>query len=140
MAPVTPIHWVHGDALDPQSPIWQKDPQAPAIFVWDDGYLERAGISLKRIQFIYECLLALPVTIRRGDVAAELIAFAREHGSNEILTMASPSPGFRRIRRRLLRAGFKVRVVAQPRFVDLDENVDLRRFSRYWRQAQKLLS
>jgi hypothetical protein len=66
-----PIVWIHGDCLSPYGPALTAYPGAPAIWVWDDALLEEWRISLKRIVFIYECLLDLPVVIRRGDVATE---------------------------------------------------------------------
>ena len=73
-----PIIWVHGDCLSPKNPALQTYPDAPAIWVWDDALLEEWQINLKRIVFIYECLLELPVTIRRGDVAQEVVRLGLE--------------------------------------------------------------
>ncbi len=89
-----PIVWVHGDCLSPKNPALQAYPEAAAIWVWDDALLEEWKISLKRIVFIYECLLELPVTIRRGDVAKEVVAFAQEQGADGVATAESPSPRF----------------------------------------------
>ena len=137
MASITnPILWIHGDNLHPNSPVWQTYPAAPAIWVWDDAYLRRAGFSLKRILFLYECLLALPVDIYRGDVVAELTAFAQRHASRDIVTMGSPSPGFARYCDRLRTADFTLHIYDEEPFVMLPPNPDLRRFSRYWRVAQ----
>jgi len=72
------IIWVHGDNLSPHNPVLRANPETPAIFIWDDALLKDWRISLKRITFIYECLLELPVTIRRGDITKELINFAYE--------------------------------------------------------------
>ncbi len=63
-----PVVWVHGDVLSPYGPALKVYPDAPAIWVWDDALIEEWQLSLKRITFIYECLLELPVVIRRGDV------------------------------------------------------------------------
>ena len=132
------VVWVHGDALRPTNPALLAAPGAPALFVWDEALLAEWAISLKRIRFIYECLLELPVTIRRGDVAAELIRFAAEQGADRVLTSASPSPRFAAVAARLRDAGLALTVLPEPAFVDLDPPPDLRRFSRYWRQAQSL--
>lgn len=70
-----PIVWVHGDCLSPFNPALQAYPDAPRIWVWDEELLEEWQLSLKRIAFIYECLLELPVVMRRGDVASEVNAF-----------------------------------------------------------------
>ncbi len=132
-----PIVWVHGDCLSPENPALQEYPNSPAIWVWDDALLQEWQISLKRIVFIYECLLELPVTIRRGNVAAEVVAFAKEHEADGVATAASPSPRFETICNDIEDAGLEVEVWSPDPFVDYDGYIDLKRFSRYWRKAQQ---
>lgn len=134
-----PIIWVHGDNLNPHSPALTNHPDAPAVWVWDDAYLRQANFSLKRILFIYECLLELPVTIFRGDVVAEVVAFAQAQQRQTIVTMGSPSPGFARICNQLRDQDFHLHIYEEAPFVTLPDPVDIRRFSRYWRQAQPQL-
>jgi len=74
-----PILWIHSDCLRPTNPALLAHPDAPAIFVWDDALLTQYHISLKRIVFMYEALLELPVTIYRGDVVAQITQFAQLH-------------------------------------------------------------
>ena len=133
------IVWIHGDNLNPHNPALAHHPGAAALFVWDEALLARRQVSLKRIVFIYECLLALPVTIRRGDVATELAAFAMEQGATRIATAGSPSPGFENIAQTLRAAGLQVIIYDEAPFVDLPPDTDLRRFSRYWRVAKERL-
>jgi len=133
-----PIVWVHGDCLSPKNPALQTYPDAPAIWVWDEKLLEEWQISLKRVVFIYECLLELPVTIRRGDVAAEVVAFAKEHGADGVATADSPSPRFETICNDIEAASsLEVEVLSPEPFVKYDGYIDLKRFSRYWRVAQQ---
>ena len=133
-----PIVWVHGDCLSPKNPALQTYPDAPAIWVWDEKLLEEWQISLKRIVFIYECLLELPVTIRRGDVAVEVVAFAKEHGADGVATADSPSPRFETICDDIEAASLlEVEVLSPEPFVKYDGYIDLKRFSRYWRVAQQ---
>ncbi len=133
-----PIVWVHGDCLSPKNPALQTYPNAPAIWVWDEKLLEEWQISLKRIVFIYECLLELPVTIRRGDVAAEVVAFAKEHGADGVATVDSPSPRFETICDDIEAASSLELEVRSPKpFVNYNGYIDLKRFSRYWRVAQQ---
>jgi hypothetical protein len=131
-----PVIWVHGDCLSPQNPALQEYPDAPAIWVWDDALIEEWQLSLKRLTFIYECLLELPVVIRRGDVAKEVLAFAREHNSNLVVTANSPSPRFDAICDEIERA-VKLEVFEVEPFFDYDGYIDLKRFSRYWKVAEK---
>ncbi len=130
-----PIVWVHGDCLSPYNPVLQKYPDAPAIWVWDEALIEEWQLSLKRIAFIYECLLELPVVIRRGDVALEILAFAQEHDANLVVTADSPSPHFDDICNQIERS-IAVEVLEVEPFFDYDGYIDLKRFSRYWKVAQ----
>ena len=74
MALKNPVLWIHGEALGPANPALLAWPGRPAVFVFDDALIAAGGLSLKRLGFLYECLIELPVTIRRGDVAAEVLA------------------------------------------------------------------
>lgn len=131
------VVWVHGDCLNPQGPALTAYPDAPTVWVWDEALLTEWQISLKRVVFIYECLLELPVTIMRGDVVKELVAFAHAHQAQKIAVAHSPSPKFEEIRQALEAEGLTVEVLEERPFVSLPQPPDLKRFSRYWRQAQK---
>ncbi|MDX2159865.1 MAG: hypothetical protein SF162_00930 [bacterium] len=130
------IVWVHGDALSPTNPALEEFPGAPAVFVWDDALLRRYGTSLKRIVFMYECLLEMPVTLLRGDVAAQVIAFAQAHDAARVVTTDSPSPHFESILTRIEQV-YPVEVIVPDELIDDDVHLDLGSFSRYWRTAQK---
>ncbi|PLZ94314.1 hypothetical protein CEN45_12770 [Fischerella thermalis CCMEE 5198] len=131
-----PVIWVHGDCLSPHNPALQEYPDAPAIWVWDDALLEEWQISLKRIAFIYECLLELPVIIRRGDVAEEILAFAKENNATKVATVKSPSPRFESICQQIERS-IDLEIFELEPFFDYDGYIDLKRFSRYWKVAEK---
>ena len=131
-----PIIWVHGDCLSPDNPALQEYPNAPAIWVWDDALLEEWQISLKRITFIYECLLELPVVIRRGNVATEVVAFAKSHNADLVVTAESPSPRFVAICDEIEQS-IPVEAFAVEPFLDYDGYIDLKRFSRYWKIAER---
>ncbi|MEH1945420.1 MAG: hypothetical protein V7K77_00240 [Nostoc sp.] len=130
-----PIVWVHGDCLNPNNPALQKYSDAPAIWVWDEALIEEWQLSLKRLTFIYECLLELPVVIRRGNVAQEILTFAQEHDANLVVTANSPSPRFDDICNQMERS-IAVEVLEVESFFDYDGYIDLKRFSRYWKVAQ----
>ncbi len=129
------ILWVHGDCLSPKNPALIEYPNTPAIWVWDDELLKEWQINLKRITFIYECLLELPVVIRRGDVAAEVLAFAKEHDANKVVTAESPSPRFDNICDELERTK-ELEIFEVEPFFEYSGFIDLKRFSRYWKVAQ----
>ncbi|MBD2628769.1 hypothetical protein [Trichormus variabilis] len=131
-----PIIWVHGDCLSPQNPAFQEYPHTPAIWVWDDALIEEWQLSLKRLTFIYECLLELPVEIRRGNVAEEIIKFAKENDAKLVVTTDSPSPRFEEICTQIERS-LELEVLEVEPFFDYDGFIDLKRFSRYWKVAEK---
>ncbi len=149
----SPILWIHGEGLGPTNPVFQAHPGRPAVFVFDTALLAGRSpssadpaaasaapepVSRKRIAFLYECLLELPVTLRRGDVAAEVLAFARRHGADGVVTSAAVDPRFARLRAAIA-AQLPVRVLEPEPFVSFAEPPDLRRFSRYWRLAEPLV-
>jgi deoxyribodipyrimidine photo-lyase len=135
-----PILWIHGEALGPSNPALVAYPGRPAVFVFDTELLEgqtpAQPISLKRIGFLYECLLELPVTLRRGDVAEQVLAFAGAHGADGIVTSAATDPRFKAICRQL-EPHLPLQVLEPEPFVVLEPEPNLGRFSRYWRQAER---
>lgn len=144
--PKKPIIWVHGDCLSPHSPAFEQYPDSPAVWVWDSALLEKWEISLKRILFLMECLLELPVEERKSTeldyekgvtaFAAELLRFATEQNADGIVTVDSPSPRFRAICRKVSKF-MPVNVLPLEPFVEPRGSLDLRRFSRYWRKVEK---
>ena len=148
-----PILWIHGEALGPANPALQGFPGRPAVFVFDGELLAGrspttvdpavAGgqpVSLKRIGFLYECLLELPVTLRHGDVAMEVLAFARRHGADGVVTCEATDPRFGLLAERIA-AELPVHVLPAPSFVPQGpgQPMDLGRFGRYWRRAEPLV-
>lgn len=131
-----PIIWVHGDCLSPQNPALKEYPDASAIWVWDDALIEEWQLSLKRLTFIYECLLELPVVIRRGDVAQEVLAFAKENNTNLVVTADSVSPRFDSICEKI-ESSLELEVLEVQPFFEYDGYIDLKRFSRYWKVAEE---
>lgn len=74
--------------------------------------------------------------IRRGDVAQEVIRFAKENNTGLVITTNSPSPKFAQICD-LIRPHLDLEVLAVEPFFDYDGFLDLKRFSRYWKVAEK---
>jgi deoxyribodipyrimidine photo-lyase len=150
--PRRPLVWVHGEALGPANPALRAHPDAPALFVFDSALLagttpttaapraeEPVPLAPGRLRFLRECLAELPVTVREGDVAAELLAAAAAAGADAIVTSQAVDPRFGWIAQRLA-AALPLRILDPEPFVDLPlagpGAPDLRRFSRYWRRAE----
>lgn len=132
-----PLLWIHTDSLNPHSPMLRANPDAPAVFIWDIGWLMQSNIALKRIVFIAECLAEIPRTIglRSGDVAAELLVAAKAADADYILAQRTPDPS---LRAAALATQRHLPVVwyDPPPFVEETRAFDLKRFSRYWQRAQ----
>ena len=134
MSDAPAIRWFHDEMLRPAF----AEPGRPSLFVFDEARLREDRWSLKRVVFVYECLIELPgLTIRRGEPADVIAAFARAHKAGTIETAAAAHPRVRETGAELERRGFRINILGEPAFARLPEDVDLKRFSRYWRKAQK---
>ena len=128
--------WLHEDALGRDHPVFAAaGPGCDAFFVWDEAYLRDMDYGFKRLVFIYETLVDLPLTVLRGDTRQCLSHLAGERGGR-IFVPDTPNPHLRRIIEDLQR-DFCVDVVAAPPFVELPREPDLKRFFRYWNRARK---
>ncbi len=123
------VRWVQQDWL-------RASGAEPAVFVFDPETI--AEYSLKRIQFIYECLLEIPVEIRLGPYEDEVAGFARQHQAGTLVTTETPDPRARAAVEGLGRE-FTVRIETPEPFVTPAGEPGLKRFSRYWARVEPLL-
>lgn len=128
------LHWLHTDCLNTS---WVDPTAGPAVFIFDDRQLEAECWSLKRIGFVYECLLHLPgVEIWRGPMVESLTSLCHSRQLSGIRTVRTPDPWLQD-QAGILKAGnFQIDWVDPEPFVTLAGPLDLRRFSRYWRKAE----
>ena len=144
-----PVLWIHAEALGPANAALRAYPQRPAVFVFDPVAADQEPWGLKRLVFIYECLLELPVTIRAGDSVTELQAFVARCGADGVVTTRAVDPRLRAITARLAERLPLVELEPEPLLLADPEPAgvglasatqagapDLRRFSRYWRWAE----
>jgi hypothetical protein len=133
-----PAVWLHGDSLGPQDPALVANPQAPAVFVFDEPFLRTRQLAFKRLFFLYECaqeaLAGRDGAIRRGVVVDELLAFCAERGCDELHVTVSVAPLFRDY---LVALREQIRVVTyEPEpFVGWRGDAP-RRFSAFWRKVE----
>ncbi|MGF1633935.1 MAG: FAD-binding domain-containing protein [Phycisphaerae bacterium] len=134
------LAFVHHDRLSPENPALQAAGQG--VFVWDVPYLRESRHSLKRLVFQAEFLAEMPevedATAEDGDVAAAVLAAARARNATHILTTPTPDPLLKRTLKTLAES-MPVHYAADEPFVELNGSLDLRRFSRFWKKAQKAL-
>ncbi|PDV97468.1 hypothetical protein [Candidatus Chloroploca asiatica] len=132
------IVWLHGDSLSSVDPALLALPEAPAIFVFDEPFLQQARLSFKRLFFLYESALeALEGRngfVYRGEVVETIRTFCLTHAADEIHVTTSVAPRFNRYVQQLRRQ-FKV-VVYQPQPLVHWRGAAPRRFSAFWRRVE----
>jgi deoxyribodipyrimidine photo-lyase len=139
-SPRQPLLWIHHEALGPANPALRTHPGRPALFV-----LDAAPLSANRLRFLQECAAELPLQQRHGVVAEVLLTAAHAEGADAIVTSRAVDPHIATIaaeldaRQRHEPPARRLPLIAldpEP-FVELEEPVDLGRFSRYWRRAER---
>ena len=133
-----PILWIHEEALGPANPALRAWPEAPALFVFDTRWIQNSRISRKRLGFLYETALELPLTLRKGDVAAEVLAFARRHQADGVVTSTGMDPRLQQIAE-AIETEMPLQELDPDPFVELSRPPRLGRFSRYWREAEPVV-
>lgn len=126
--------WLHPDCLAADNPAFLKYPRAQALFVFDAEEIEAEQWTLKRIAFLYETLLELPVEVERGNVVQQLLS----RTPSRIVTVESLNPRFREQVRQLEKV-VAVEVLPAVPFVDYRGAPDLKRFSRYWKKVEPVV-
>ncbi len=137
--PGRPIVLHHYDAMRPAHPAARLAPDAPSLFVNDAALYDEAAVNQVGRTIVYAALGSMRAEYRAGDFVDESLAFARLHQADGVLVTASADPA---LRRRFQRLGEQIAVTIVPEdpFVVLDDDVDLRRFSRYWASARRSFS
>ncbi len=133
-----PILWIHEEALGPANPALRAWPEAPALFVFDTRWIQNSRISRKRLGFLYETALELPLTLRKGDVVAEVLAFARRHQADGVVTSTGVDPRLQQIAE-AIETELPLQELDPDPFVELSRPPRLGRFSRYWREAEPVV-
>ena len=133
-----PAVWIHEEALGAKNPALQAWPEAPAVFVFDSRWIREARISRKRLGFLYESALDLPVTLRKGDVAAEVLTFAQRHQADGVVSSSAVDPRLDQIGA-AIEAELPLELLDPEPFVELPRPPRLGRFSRYWREAETVV-
>jgi hypothetical protein len=84
------IFWLQEERLSEALIQSVQLPETRLVYIFDEVWLQSRPPSLKRLQFIYEVLLALPsdVDIYRGDPEVILATLARKTPDHQIRTFA----------------------------------------------------
>ncbi len=126
--------WIHDDSLSPRSPVFEEN-HVEAAYVLDEAFIDARGYGLKRLTFLAECALDLPVSIHKGRFVSVLTDLAEAKGADRILCMDTPDPWLLQVIDEL-KERIPVTVLDHPPFAHLEGRIDLKRFSRYWKKAQ----
>ena len=128
--------WLHGDSLSEKDPAARKYPEAGRVFVFDRPFLERAGLSFKRLFFLYECAAEAAHEIRMGETADELREAMREREVKRLAVTESASPRWRECLAELQKE-VEVEVVPAVDLVDVPGEYEVKRFTPFWKKFGK---
>jgi len=133
---VKTLVWLHGDSLSEKDPAARKYPEAERVFVFDRPFLERAGLSFKRLFFLYECAAEAAHEIRMGETADELREAMQERGVERLAVTESASPRWRECLAELQKE-VEVEVVPAVDLVDVPGEYEVKRFTPFWKKFGK---
>lgn len=125
--------WLHGDSLSKRDPAFRKNPDAPTLFVFDRPFLEKAGLSFKRIFFLYECAVEVADAIRVGETVEEIRCWIQEHGVERLAVTESPSPRWLDAVQ-ILRQDLEVEIVPAQQMVVVPADYPEKRFTPFWKE------
>ena len=124
--------WLHGDSLSKRDPALRKPSGGGSVCVFDQPFLEKAGLSFKRIFFLYECAVEAAEEMRVGETVEEVVEWMREQGLGRLAVTESPSPRWRETVERL-RQKVEVEVVPAEELVEVPEGYRVKRFTPFWK-------
>jgi hypothetical protein len=124
--------WLHGDSLSKRDPALRKYSGGGSVFVFDQPFLEKAGLSFKRIFFLYECAVEAAEEMRVGETVEEVMEWMRENGVERLAVTESPSPRWRETVERL-RQKVEMEVVPAEELVEVPEGYRVKRFTPFWK-------
>ena len=125
--------WLHGDSLSEKDPAAVRYPEAPRVFVFDRPFLEKAGLSFKRIFFLYECAAEAAQEIRVGRTVEELKNALTANGAGRLAVTVSASPRWRELVEELKKS-VEVELVPKGDLVEVPEDYEAKRFTPFWKK------
>jgi len=130
------IIWVHEDALSQSHPVFSAaGDEYVALFVWDNEYFQSQNYTVKRLLFIYECLLEMDVQIIKGNTAEVLSDFCE----GQIYTAHTPNPYFLDIVEKLRARSSRVTMIEDEPFSQIASDVPMGRFFQFWNKGRKFI-
>ena len=123
---------IHEKALRFGLDLRGKSESFRAIHIWDDEYYRMQKYSLKRLVFIYETLLELPLEIIHGNTLDILM----EQNLDHIVIPYSGDEALKNLFSEIEKIK-TVHYLSETCFVNLDRTVEFKRFFKYWNQAKR---
>ena len=123
---------VHDKALRSGLDIDEASESFKAVHIWDDEYYRSQRYSLKRLVFIYETLLDLPLEIIHGNT----LDILSEENFDHIVIPYSGDQVLKTLFSKIEKIK-TVQYLFETSFVNLDRTVEFKRFFKYWKQAKK---
>ena len=123
---------VHDKALRFGLDACEASERFKAIHIWDDEYYRSQKYSLKRLVFIYETLLDLPLEIIHGKT----LDILSEENFDDIVIPYSGDQALKNLFSKIEKIK-TVHYLFETSFVNLDRTVEFKRFFKYWNQAKK---
>ena len=118
--------------MSKRDPALRMYPGARSVFVFDRPFLEKAGLSFKRIFFLYESVVEAADEMRVGETAEEILDWVRQERVERVAVTESPSPRWRETVERL-RQRVEVEVVPAEQMVTVPEGYRVKRFTPFWK-------
>lgn len=120
------VLFFHDEMLNPEHPLLALYPDTPRVFIFDTAQLERDGFSLRRVQFIADCVSEIPnIQVYKGTISEVL----KELGTEVVITQKTPQ-----LHISSSLNGFKVHWHDEPEFVSFRGR--LKRFMHYWKAVE----
>ena len=123
---------VHDKALRSGLDIYEASESFKAVHIWDDEYYRSQRYSLKRLVFIYETLLDLPLEIIQGNT----LDILSEENFDHIVIPYSGDQVLKTLFSKIEKIK-TVQYLFETSFVKIDRTVEFKRFFKYWNHAKK---
>lgn len=118
---------VHDEMLNETLPVFAAHPDLTRVFVLDPAFVTQEAWSLKRVQFIIDCLSEIAnVRVFHGS----LLDVCDDLGVSEIVTQETPNHA---IQEWLTSTQRTIEWEAEPQFVEFRGK--LSRFTAYWKSV-----
>ena len=127
--------WLNEDNLRVDHPVFEQTPEnTQSVFIWDNVYFKKHNYSLKRLVFLYECLLELPVDIYEGETMNTLKTLCEKKAITKLWVPHSINPEINTLIQKI-HDRVQIHIVKEKPFVTLKKEKNYTRFFPYWKNA-----